>query len=334
MKAIFFGNQTSDLFNKVYSPQVQEKLKKDLDFSPEIIKYDMMEANRKNLTDVDFIFTTWGMPSCTEEEIKSYFPSLKAVFYAAGSVQGFAKPFLNCGVQVFSAWAANAVPVAEYAAAQIILANKGYFQASRIHNPESYPIAHVHSDGQPGNYGGKIGIIGVGMIGALVINLLKAYNLQILVFDPFLSDERAAGFGVTKCSLETLFTECQTISNHLANNEQTKKMLNYNLFSKTKKNFTFINTGRGAQIVEADLIKALKEEPNRTAILDVTDPEPPVNGHEFYSMENVILTPHIAGSMNDEVVRMSEYMYDEFRAVVENRQTKYQVTLKMLETMA
>ena len=73
----------------------------------------------------EYIFSTWGMPQFTEEEIKRYLPSLKAVFYGAGSVQAFARPFLNCGVKVFSAWAANAVPVAEYTVAQILLAKPG-----------------------------------------------------------------------------------------------------------------------------------------------------------------------------------------------------------------
>ncbi|MFR1477023.1 MAG: NAD(P)-dependent oxidoreductase [Hydrogeniiclostridium mannosilyticum] len=68
----------------------------------------------------------------------------------------------------------------------------------------------------------------------------------------------------------------QTISNHLANNPQTAGMLNYGLFRRMKPNATFINTGRGAQVVEADLVRA-EEEPGRTALLDVTDPVEPVD---------------------------------------------------------
>ena len=71
------------------------------------------------------------MPALGKEQILAYFPSLKAVFYAAGSVQGFAREYLEAGVQVFSAWAANAVPVAEFTVAQILLAGKGYFQGLR-----------------------------------------------------------------------------------------------------------------------------------------------------------------------------------------------------------
>lgn len=80
----------------------------------------------------EYIFSTWGMPSLDEKEIAGYFPNLKCVFYAAGSVQYFAEPFLKSGIKVFSAWAANAVPVADYTAAQIVLALKGFFASSRL----------------------------------------------------------------------------------------------------------------------------------------------------------------------------------------------------------
>lgn len=91
--------------------------------------------------------------------------------------------------------------------------------------------------------------------------MLKEYRLKVVVFDPFLSEEEAERLGVEKCGLERLFAESQTISNHLANNPQTAGMLNYGLFRRMKPNATFINTGRGAQVVEADLVRALRENP-------------------------------------------------------------------------
>ena len=98
---------------------------------------------------------------------------------------------------------------------------------------------------------------------------------------------------------------------------------------------TFINTGRGAQLIEADLVKMLTERPDVTAVLDVTDPkEPPERDHPFYSLPNCVLTPHIAGSLGNEVVRMSEYMAEEFDSYVKGKPTRYEVSLKMLETMA
>lgn len=281
-----------------------------------------------------YVFSTWGMPAFTEEEIKSCLPSLKAVFYGAGSVQFFAQPFLNCGVKVFSAWAANAVPVAEYTVAQIILANKGFFSSSRIAKTGNRKAAAENFHAYPGNYNVKIGIIGAGMIGKLVIHMLKSYYLEVLVFDPFLSDEKADELKVKKVSLETIFKECQVVSNHLANNEQTKGMLDGKLFETMLPNSTFINTGRGAQVVEADLIKVLNERPDITALLDVTFPEPPEADSEFYALPNCILTPHIAGSAGNEVRRMGEYMKAEHENFIQNKPCKYEVTLEMLKTMA
>ncbi len=97
---------------------------------------------------------------------------------------------------------------------------------------------------------------------------------------------------------------------------------------------TFINTGRGAQVEEADLIKVLKERPDLTALLDVTFPEPPESDSAFYTLPNCILTPHIAGSTGNEVRRMGEYMKAEYEKLIRNEPCQYEVTLEMLETMA
>ena len=111
-------------------------------------------------------------------------------------------------------------------------------------------------------------------------------------------------------------------------------MLRYEHFSRMGRNATFINTGRGAQVVEDDLIRALREEPGRTTLLDVTWPEPPKADSPLWTMPNVILTPHIAGSMNNEIARMGSYMAEEYAALREGRPCRYEVTEKMLETMA
>ncbi len=297
------------------------------------VKADVLKCPEK-FKSTEYVFSTWGMPTFSEDEIKTHLPSLKAVFYGAGSVQTFARPFLNCGVKVFSAWAANAVPVAEYTVAQIILANKGFYQSSRIAKTGDRKGASAYFHSCPGNYGAKVGIIGAGMIGRLVINMLKSYNLEVLVFDPFLPDTIADELGVKKVSLEDLFKECQVVSNHLANNEQTKGMLNGALFEKMLPYATFINTGRGAQVVEAELINTLKSRPDITALLDVTFPEPPEQDSEFYTLDNCILTPHIAGSSGNEVQRMGAYMKEEYKNFIENKPCKYEVTLDMLKTMA
>jgi len=332
LKAIFFTNSPPAFVYRVYSAAVREQLAREITLAPDVVSRDML--GRLDLRDVEVLFSTWGMPALNEAEIEAHFPSLRSIFYAAGSVQGFARPFLRRGVRVFSAWGANAVPVAEFTVAQILLANKGFFPSEGMMKAAGRPAARHCAEAFPGNFGARVGLIGCGMIGSLVAQMLRSYRLEVLACDPYLSDARAGELGVTRCSLEGLFAGCQTISNHLADNEQTRGMLHYGLFRLMRPNAVFINTGRGAQVVEADLIRALKEAPGRTALLDVTHPEPPAPGSELYALPNVILTPHIAGSMGEEVARMGEFMANEFAALLHGRATRYEVTMDMLETMA
>ncbi len=334
MNAVFLTTMGEKGILDAYDEDTRKALASSLYFVDPVYREEDLEGRRKSLASVDVIFSTWGMLSLTEEQIQQYFPSLKAVFYAAGSVQYFARPFLNHGVRVFSAASANGIPVAEYTTAQIILANKGFFQAARLYKRASHEKAQSYAHTFPCNYNVKVGIIGAGVIGRLVIKMLKGYEIEPWVFDPFLPEERARELGVKKYTLEEIFSSCQTISNHLANNAQTKGMLDYRLFSMMKDNAAFINTGRGAQVVEADLVRALKEKPGRVAVLDVTDPEPVVPGSEIHQLENVFLTPHIAGSMNNEIARMGKFMLEDYEKFAQDAPVNYEVTMDMLATMA
>lgn len=328
MKSIFMGGEK--IFS-VYSEAIQEKLAQTCGALP---GRNFRAEEYAEFSDVEFIFSTWGMPRFSAEEIRSYFPSLRAVFYAAGSVQGFARPFLDCGVRVFSAWAANAIPVAAYTVSQILLAAKGFFPACRMMKSGDPKSAKKAAAAFPGNFGAKIGVLGAGQIGSLVISGLAFADPTIFVYDPFLSAERADALGVIRAELDEVFSVCDVVSNHLANKPQTVGILNYALFSRMPEHAVFINTGRGAQVVEADLVRALSECPGRTALLDVTLPEPPEQKHPFYRMENVILTPHIAGSMGRELWRMGEYMMREAERAKNGLPSRYEVTKEMLETMA
>lgn len=333
MRSIFLCEDDL-IIKKVFPDYIIETLKIKSGLEENVYSRSDLLRDCGDFKDVEYIFSTWGMPKLSEEEIKTILPSLKCVFYAAGTVQSFARPFLNCGVKVFSAWAANAVPVAEYTVAQIILANKGFYKNCTISSKEEYYKMREELDKYGGNYNAKIGIIGAGMIGKLVIKMLKNYKLDVLVFDPFLPNDNAKELGVNKVGLEELFKQCNVISNHLANNAQTQGILNYNHFASMPPYSTFLNTGRGAQVVEADLVKVLHERPDIFSVLDVTDPEPCEDTHEFYTLPNCILTTHIAGSAGKEVHRMAEYMLIEFENFICGKPCEYEVSLKMLETMA
>ncbi|MBQ9131854.1 MAG: hydroxyacid dehydrogenase [Clostridia bacterium] len=333
MKAVFLCEK-QDKIRQVYGKETLESLFATAGLTSTVYSKAEVLENPSHFADTELVFSTWGMPAFSAEEIKRCFPVLRAVFYAAGSVQSFARPFLECGVQVFSAWAANAVPVAEYTVAQILLSNKGFFTQSRLMKQGDLAATKNLKEKYHGNYGERVGLIGVGMIGSLVAKMLREYQLEVVAYDPFLSDARAKELGVTRVSLQELFSTGFTVSNHLANNAQTRGMLNGDLFARMRPYATFLNTGRGAQVVEADLVQVLTDRPDLTAVLDVTYPEPPAPGHPFYTLPNCVLTPHIAGSLANETQRMAAYMEEEYQRYRKGEICRYGVTLSMLETMA
>ena len=332
MRSIFLAN-AEDLVRRVYSPELTARLASLCGLEDEVVTADTLRSRAGGFDDVRFVFSTWSMPELTAVEIARLLPSLECVFYAAGSVQGFASPFLESGVRAFSAWRANAVPVAEFAASLIFLSNKRFFAASRPWSTGDRQAASRALDGVCGNYAAKVGILGAGAIGSLVIGRLGR-DLDIRVFDPFLPDDRAAELGVTKRSLEEVFAECDVVSCHLADNEQTRGMICRRHFASMKPHATFINTGRGATVVEADLASVLAERDDLTAILDVTFPEPVAPDSPFLALPNVILTPHIAGSIGNEVRRMGEYAASSCAAYLRGESDGNEVTAEMLATMA
>ena len=333
MKSIFLCENAPSV-ERVYAPETVARLVTEAGLRQKVFRKEDVLARPGDFQDTRYIFSTWGMPALTEEEIKVVFPKLECLFYAAGSVQTFARPFLACGVRIFSAWVANAVPVAEYTLSQILLANKGFFATARLMSRGNVAESHQVRTMYPGNFGASVGLIGVGQVARAVIRLLKSYHLNIKVYDPYLSAGDAETMVVTPCSLEELFATCQVVSNHVANNPSTVGMIRREHFETMLPYATFLNTGRGAQVVETDLVEVLRQREDLTAVLDVTWPEPPVEGHPFYLLPNCVLTPHIAGSSGDEVHRMAEFMAGEFSRFAAGETCRYEVTEKMLETMA
>ncbi|MGB8353200.1 MAG: hydroxyacid dehydrogenase, partial [Chthoniobacteraceae bacterium] len=289
-KAALFG--WPDWIERIYGKKYLDILGAHTCLHAHVVEDKNFHEHAQSLGDVEAIFTTWGMPCLTPEQLDSM-PSLRAVFFAGGSVQSFARPLLERGIIVVSAWQANAVPVAEFTLAQILLAAKGYFRNTHAYkSPENRDLAFRGR----GNFGETISILGAGAIGGKVIELLQPFNLRVIVFDPFLDEDRAALLGVEKVSLQAAFERGYVVSNHLAGVPETEQLLNHDLLSRMRPDATFINTGRGSTANEAGMIRVLQARPDITALLDVTELEPPPEGSPLYSLPNVHLTTHIAGS--------------------------------------
>ncbi len=332
MKIALLGND-KDKFNHVFSEDAINRLTQYGEISDELINTKNIENHKKFLSECEVAFSTWGIPEFSEEEIKNYMPEIKCVFYAAGSVQHFARPFLNCNARVFSAYAANAIPVIEYTVSQIILASKGFYQGAKRFRL-SLSSARSHTQKSKGNFDIKVGLIGLGAIGSGVAEKLREYDIKVLANDPFCSEEKAEKLGVQLTDLETIFKECTVISNHLANKKELKNIFNDKYFSLMQKHSTFINTGRGDQVNEWDLAKTLIRHPSITVVADVLKNELSPFRSPLFWCPNAILTPHIAGSMGNETHRMAYYMIEELDRYISGSDVKYEVTKEMLKNMA
>ena len=329
-KAAFF-TKSVDRIDYVYAKGRKERLQGLMDLYPEVITDKNFAQHAAALKGLEVIFSTWGMFAPSDEQF-AQMPALKALFYGAGSVTAFAAPFLRRGMVVVSAWAANAIPVAEFALSQILLSCKGYFRDARACKAATGDrLARPRRSS--GVFGETVGVIGAGQVGRRLMELLKGFNLRVVVYDPYLSDEDAARLGARKVSLDELFSTSYVVSNHLPNIPATRKMLGGALFERMRDDASFINTGRGAQVEGKALIAELKKRPDLTALLDVYDTFSPEDMGELRALPNAQLSSHIAGSINDEVVRMADYMIEEFQAWDSGRPLRYAVTLDMLKTL-
>lgn len=314
----------------VYGRGLCERISQLTQLHPEVVTTNNFEAQFPALSDIEVIFSTWGMPALTPQQI-ARMPKLRAVFYAAGSIKGFARPFLEAGVTVCSAVKVNAIPVAEFVMSQILLSMKGYFRNAREYRSGDYSLGGFKG---PGNYGDAVALIGMGAIGRKTLELLAPFHLRKLVVSHYIDSEQAKRLGAEKVSMEEAFANAFVISNHLADLPTNQKIIGARLFRSMRQGATFINTGRGAQVDEEALVEVMRERSDLTALLDVTWPEPPVSGSPLFSLPNITLSTHLAGAWNDEVLRMGDTMIAEYEALRDGLPLKHSITLEKFATSA
>jgi len=315
---VAFLCRNSEKLREVYGPERMNRISELAELYPEIITDENFET--ADLSRVECLFSTWGMMSFTNAQLDRM-PNLKAVFYAAGATDAFCRPLFARGIHVISAWRANALPVAEFTVAQIILGLKNYFRLARtLHSPSAWRAAQAG----PGAYGKTVALLGAGMISSHVQELLKSYDLNVIVV-PSRKEKRTI-------SLEEAFATSQVVSNHFPDRTDNVGVLTGKMFASMPKNGVFINTGRARQINEAEFCEVFKARPDLTALLDVTFPEPPPEDSLLYRLPNVFLSPHIAGSLNDEWKRMADFMIDEFKRYLACEPFQHEVNESMLIT--
>lgn len=313
-----FRNKPGSSIDSVYGLGRKKKIADLTDLYPVVISIENFEEHADHLADTDVIFSTWVMPKLSFEQVVKM-SRLKAVFYAAGASGYFRKPFEDRGVIICSATAANAIPVAEFCLAQILICTKGML---RNMDACKTPWKQQPFIGR-GIYGAQVTLVGKGSIASALENLLKPFHLDVCMVG---SREISANPAL----LEQIFRESYIVSNHLPDRDDNVGIFNRKLFELMPENASFINTGRGRQVNEADLVAVLSKRTDLTALLDVQWPEPPPSDSDLFSLDNIHLTSHIAGAYNDELVRLADCMIDDFQRWQRGDLMQYQVTAAML----
>lgn len=329
-KALFILDDT--IRERVYPEPVYELIGEWVDiYAPPQTPAGIRHAPEL-LHDMEILFSSWSCPAL-DADLLAHAPNLKMVFYGAGTIKRIVSDeFWERGIRITHAANANGVIVAQFTLGQIILSLKGMWP--HAHNTK---IERTFSQrrGYPGLGHTKVGLIGLGLIGRHVYELLKPFDVDILVYDPYMDVETAEQLGVCLVDLNTLFSQCHVVSLHAPWTPNTEGMISGSHFELMLPNATFINTARGALVREQEMIAVLQQRSDIYALLDVTYPEPPAADSPLFDLPNVILTPHIAGAIEKNETRtMGEAMSEELRRYLNNEPLKWEVTQEKLRTMA
>jgi phosphoglycerate dehydrogenase-like enzyme len=293
----------ADLPHRLFGGAQLERIRAVADFDEKFTITDFQQADPRLLTAVDVLITGWGCPWIGAAELAAM-PRLRAVVHAAGTVKDHLSPDVWArGITVTTAAEANAYPVAEYTLAAILLAGKGVPELARGYSAD--PGYSAASLPDIGNYGRTVGILGASRVGRRVIELLGSFDFTVLLYDPYVADDDPVFARAVRVSLDELFRRSSIVSVHAPLLPETTGLVGSREFDLMSPGSALINTARGAIVDNDALVRAVRAKGVR-AILDVTAPEPLPADHPLRGLPGVILTPHVAGSLGNELRRLGE----------------------------
>lgn len=319
---VAFGMEES-LAGAVFGPDHRARLGERVDLVPGYLPQDPAR-----LAEVDVLLSGWGCPA-VDAQVLTAMPRLRAVLHSAGTLRKIATPeAFDRGVAFSSVAWANAIPVAEYTLAAVIFALKGVFTAAtdyrrerRMGMPQDYPE-------RVGAYGATVGIVGASQIGRRAIDLLGSLDVQIVLYDPTLTE----GYGTARLvDLDELLRTSHVVSLHAPSLPQTARMIDARALSLMRDGATLINTARGALVDEGALLAELKSG-RLNAVLDVTDPEPV--SAQLAAAPRLFLTPHLAGSYGNELLRLGAAVESELTRLVRGEPLQHEVDAEQFRLRA
>jgi len=286
-----------------------------------------------DLASVELLVTSWGCPPLNEA-VLARMPRLKAVVHAAGSVKHHVTDACwERGLRVSTAAAANAVPVAEYTVAAVLFTNKRVLEIRGLYREHRAPLDWAARFPGFGNYRRTVGLVGASLVGRRVLELLRPYDFDLLVADPHLDPADAEALGARLVDLDDLLAACDVVSLHAPALPETHHLLDARRLSLLRDGATLVNTGRGS-LIDPLALTAEAASGRIHAVLDVTDPEVLPAESPLYSLPNVLLTPHIAGSLGGELQRITSSALDEIERYCAGQEFAHPVTRAALTISA
>lgn len=280
------------------------------------------------MQNADVVITSWGSPRLTAELLDAA-PNCRLIVHAAGTVNPIVSDDVwSRGIRMVCSTSAIGFGVAETSLGLMISASKNFFQLNDF----------VHAGGWRETTETTvvdlvditIGIVGAGQVGRHLITLLKPFDVDIVVSDPYITDETCQQLGVRRVSFEELLTVADIVSIHAPSIPETDNLFRKETLKRMKKTAGIINTARGSIINEQDLYEHMVNGNLRFACLDVTNPEPPARDNPLRNLHNVIFLPHIAGVVNNGLARIGRHVVRELELYRSGKPSTNEITQDMM----
>ncbi len=284
------------------------------------------------IPDFDIVLTGWGTPTFTPQVLDAA-NRLKLVAHTAGSIKKMLpRPVFERGIAVTHAAGAIAPAVADMSLMLIMLMLRHAYRHDQAVRAGEWRSQSIPALGQEIVHQ-RIGVVGAGYTGRCLIKLLRALGVETWVYDPYLSNKRAAELGVHQVELDDLLANCRVVSMQVPSTPATYHMIGARELGLMQDGAALVNTARAHSIDQEALLAEL-ESGRIQAALDVFDQEPLPPDHPYRALPNVFLTPHIAGASEKARQRQGDYTVQEIERFVNGQPLQWPVTIDMLDTMA
>jgi phosphoglycerate dehydrogenase-like enzyme len=296
---------------------------------------DLRQLPHHTSAEVEIVVGSWGCTVLDDAQL-ARMPKLRFLAYAAGTVKSTVTPALwEHGVVVSSAAAANAVPVAEFTFAAIVMIAKDVFRVRDRHRQVRGrdPVSGTGPAGEVGTRGLRVGVIGASTIGRLVIERLSTLDVDVAVSDPYLDEAGARSLGASRMQLDGLFAWADIVTVHAPALPSTLHLVDTDRLARMHDGAWLVNTARGS-LVDTDALTRECVAGRLNAFVDTPEPEPLPADSPLYDLPNVVLTPHIAGSLGNEISRMGELAVAEIRRFLASEPLHHEVRADDLDRIA